>query len=240
MPERLIVHIDDDPGILRLTHLVLGERGFKVLTSTTSSQGLVLIEKHQPDLIMLEMVMPEMPGLEILRQIREKRNVPVILVTKKRNPSDEVLGLELGADDYITKPFNPKVLTARVETVLKRTSPPDNLLSEMIITGGLEIDLNRKVVTRNDNIISLTRTEWNLLQLLATNQNKLLTNPEILSKVWGPEYANDLQYLRVWIARLRKKLGNNSARIIKTFSGVGYMLVTNPESVENSEGGAKE
>jgi two-component system KDP operon response regulator KdpE len=223
--EQLILAIDDEPGILRVIKLDLSDQGFRVLTATNGEEGLRLAEKHRPDLILLDVVLPGMPGLEVLRELRERSNVPVIMLTAKRAEADKVRGLELGADDYLGKPFSLDELSARVRAVLRRTSVTPS--SENVVhVEDVDIDLGRRMVRRGEEIITLTRTEWNLLQCLAANAGKVMLNAELLSKVWGPEYVGDLQYLRVWISRLRAKIERDPAepKVIRTFPGVGYML----------------
>jgi len=167
----------------------------------------------------------------VMRQIRERRPVQVILLTAKGSASDKAKGLDLGADDYIAKPFHLDELAARVRAVLRRASG--------VSTGAglgpvrfddIEIDLERRMVTRSGEIVELSRTEWLLLQHLAANAGKVVLHTELLTKVWGPEYRDDLQYLRVWVSRVRRKLGAKpgEAGRIKTFQGIGYLLDVDP------------
>jgi two-component system KDP operon response regulator KdpE len=183
--------------------------------------------------------MPEMTGLEVMRKLREQSNAPVILVTAKDTDSDKVRGLELGADDYIVKPFSPDELGARIRAVLRRSLGTGSN-ERMIRAGDVEIDLDRRLVSRNGEAISLTRTEWLLLQHLAANAGKVMMNAELLSKVWGPEYRDDVQYLRVWVSRLRHKLEQEPAdpTIIKTRQGIGYLLDGEPVVAVNAAAGS--
>jgi two-component system KDP operon response regulator KdpE len=219
--------VDDEPGILRLIKLELSTQGFRVVTAGGGEEALQVSEEHRPDIALLDIVMPEMSGLELMRRLRERSPLPIILLTAKGSEADKVRGLELGADDYLAKPFSPDELSARVRAVLRRStgsSSPDNVVR----AGDVEIDLNRRLVSRNGEILSLTRTEWMLLQHLAANAGKIMLNSELLSKVWGPEYRDDLQYLRVWVSRLRRKLEDDASdpKLIRTFQGIGYMLST--------------
>ncbi len=225
--EQLVLVIDDEPGIQRVIKMELAERGFRVLTAGSGKDGLALAEKHRPDLVLLDILMPEMSGLEVLRELRERSNVPVIMLTARRADTDKVRGLELGADDYLGKPFSLDELSARVRAILRRTAPAP-VTGNVVRVDDLEIDLGSRLVKRGDTIVSLTRTEWNLLQCLAANADKLMMNAELLGKVWGPEYVGDLQYLRVWISRLRAKIDRNPAEhsVVRTFPGIGYMLST--------------
>ena len=224
-PEPLVLAVDDEAGILRLMKLELTAQGFRVITAGNGEEALRLAEEQRPDIVLLDIVMPEMTGLEVMRKLREQMSIPIILVTAKDSDIDKVRGLEQGADDYIVKPFFVRELSARIRAVLRRSVGSKNT-ERLIKVGDVEIDLNRRVVTREGDVVSLTRTEWLLLQYLAANAGKVMLNAELLSKVWGPEYHDDVQYLRVWVSRLRRKLESNPAdpTIIKTMQGIGYML----------------
>lgn len=223
--EQMILAVDDEPGILRVIKLELSAQGFRVLTASNGQEGLRMAEEHRPDLVLLDIVMPEMTGLEVMRELRERSNVPIIMLTAKRSETDKVMGLEMGADDYLPKPFSLDELSARVRAVLRRSTVTPNTES-VVRVEDVEIDLGRRLVKRDGELVNLTRTEWMLLQCLAANAGKVMLNAELLSKVWGPEYVGDLQYLRVWVSRLRGKLEHEPSepKIIKTFQGVGYML----------------
>lgn len=223
--EPLVLAVDDEPGILRLIKLELSGQGFRVLTAENGKDGVRMAEEHRPDIALLDILMPEMTGMEVMRELRERTNIPVILLTAKGSDADKVRGLELGADDYLAKPFSPEELSARVRAVLRRAVGSVGL-ENVLRVGDIEIDLNRRLVKRGGELVELTRTEWMLLQHLAANPGKVMLNVELLSKVWGPEYRGDLQYLRVWVSRLRKKLEADPSdpKLIKTFQGIGYML----------------
>ncbi len=228
-PEPLVLAVDDEAGILRLMKLELTGQGFRVITAGNGEDALKLVEEQRPDVVLLDVIMPEMTGMEVMRRIREQMNIPVIMVTAKDSDQDKVRGLELGADDYIVKPFSPEELGARIRAVLRRAVGNQNT-ERVINVHGVEIDLNRRLVSRDGDVVSLTRTEWLLLQYLAANAGKVMLNAELLSKVWGPEYHDDVQYLRVWVSRLRRKLepNPNEPMIIKTMQGIGYMLDAEP------------
>ncbi len=223
--EPLVLAIDDESGILRLIKLELSTQGFRVVTAENGEAGLRMAEEHRPDIVLLDIVMPDMTGLEVMRKLRERTNIPVILLTAKGSDSDKVKGLEMGADDYLAKPFSPEELSARVRAVLRRTVGSSGI-ENVVRAGEVEVDLNRRLVKRNGELVTLTRTEWMLLQHLAANAGKIMLNAELLSKVWGPEYRDDLQYLRVWVSRLRRKLEAEPShpKLIKTFQGIGYMF----------------
>jgi two-component system KDP operon response regulator KdpE len=228
-PEPLVLAVDDEAGILRLMKLELTGQGFRVITASNGEEALKLVEEQRPDAVLLDVIMPEMTGLEVMRRIREQMNVPIIMVTAKDSDQDKVRGLEMGADDYIVKPFSPEEMGARIRAVLRRAIGNQNT-ERVIKVQDVEIDLNRRIMTRNGEVVSLTRTEWLLLQYLAANAGKVMLNSELLSKVWGPEYHDDVQYLRVWVSRLRRKLepNPNEPVIIKTMQGIGYMLDAEP------------
>jgi two-component system, OmpR family, KDP operon response regulator KdpE len=228
-PQPLVLAVDDEAGILRLMKLELTGQGFRVITAGNGEDALKLVEEQRPDVVLLDVIMPEMTGIEVMRRIREQMNIPIVMVTAKDSDQDKVRGLELGADDYIVKPFSPEELGARIRAVLRR-AVGSQATDRVIKVEDVEIDLNRRLVSRNGEVISLTRTEWLLLQYLAANAGKVMLNAELLSKVWGPEYHDDVQYLRVWVSRLRRKLepNPNEPVIIKTMQGIGYMLDAEP------------
>ena len=225
--EPLVLAVDDEAGILRLIKLELSTQGFRVVTAEDGQSALRMAEEHRPDIVLLDIVMPDMTGLEVMRKLRERVNIPIILLTAKGSDADKVRGLEMGADDYLAKPFSPEELSARVRAVLRRAVGSSGL-ENIVRAGDVEVDLNRRLVKRNGDLVTLTRTEWMLLQHLAANAGKIMLNAELLSKVWGPEYRDDLQYLRVWVSRLRRKLETDPStpKLIKTFQGIGYMFDT--------------
>lgn len=219
----LVLAVDDELGILRLITLELTAQGFRVITASSGHEALAVAEAQRPDIVLLDAVMPEMTGHDVLRALRERAPVPIILVTAQDREIDKVRGLELGADDYIVKPFGPDEMAARIRAVLRRASGiaiPDQLVR----AGDISVDLGRRLVHRHGEEVPMTRTEWQLLQHLALNAGKVILSRDLLSKVWGLEYREDLQYLRVWISRLRRKLEVNPAepKIIKTLPGIGY------------------
>ena len=220
----LVLVADDEPRITKLVSIALGEEGFRVVTANGGEDALQKAEEVRPDI-----VMPDLDGIEVMRQLRERRPVAVILLTAKGSTADKAKGLDLGADDYIAKPFHPDELAARVRAVLRRSSgaqPGSGVLK----FDDVEIDLERRMVTRNGELVQLSRTEWLLMQHLAANAGKVVLHTELLTKVWGPEYRDDLQYLRVWVSRVRRKLGAAPGEPgrIRTFQGIGYLLDVEP------------
>ncbi len=226
--EQLVLAVDDEPAALRVVKLCLTEEGFRVLTAGNAEDGLRIAEQFRPDVALLDVMMPGTDGLELMRELRARSNMPIILLTGRSASRDKVHGLDLGADDYVVKPFGPEELGARIRAVLRRTAT--SVTSTPVVTvGDLEIDLDRRVVRRGGELVNLTRTEWMLLQHLAANPGKLMLNTELLTKVWGTEYREDFQYLRVWVSRLRRKLGDFG--LIRTFQGIGYMLALGDDNV---------
>ena len=221
----LVLVADDEPRITKLVALTLHDEGFRVVTASGGEEALKKAEEVRPDIVLLDIVMPDLDGIEVMRQLREWRPVPVILLTAKGSTSDKAKGLDLGADDYIAKPFHPDELAARVRAVLRRASGVSPGAG-IVAFGDIEIDLERRLLTKGGELVSLSRTEWLLLQHLAAHAGKVVLHTELLTKVWGPEYRDDLQYLRVWISRVRRKLGAapGEAGPIKTFQGIGYVL----------------
>ena len=220
---------DDEPRITKLVSIALTGEGFRVITAAGGEEALARAEEVRPDIVLLDIVMPDLDGIEVMRRLRERRPVPVILLTAKGSATDKAKGLDLGADDYIAKPFHPDELAARVRAVVRRANglQPG---SGVIRFDDIEIDLERRTVTRGGALVSLSRTEWLLLQHLAANAGKVVLHTELLTKVWGPEYRDDLQYLRVWVSRVRRKLGAKpgEAGRIRTFQGIGYLLDVDP------------
>jgi two-component system KDP operon response regulator KdpE len=221
----VVLLADDEPGILRLLQIEMAAQGFDVIAASDGDEAVRLAAERRPDIAVLDIIMPRMNGLEAMRRMRETHAIPVILLTARDSEADKVRGLELGADDYLGKPFSPEELSARVRAILRRTAAGKT--EERILRhGNVEIDLTRRLVRKDGQIVQLSRTEWMLLQHLASNPGKIMLNVELLHKVWGAEYCDDLQYLRVWISRIRRKLEDDPSnpRLIKTFQGVGYML----------------
>jgi DNA-binding response OmpR family regulator len=206
--------------------LELTSQGFEVITAESGEDGLRVAEASQPDLALVDIIMPGMSGLEVLRRLKKASSMPVILLTAKGSDEDRLRGLSLGADDYIAKPFRPEDLTERVRATLRRNlgeSPRDHVL----IFGPLQIDLSRHLVWRRGEIVSLTPTEWKLLEQLAMRAGSLVSKEHLLSTVWGPDYREDEQYLAIWIARLQRKLEAHpeDPPIIGSHGEDGYQLL---------------
>jgi two-component system KDP operon response regulator KdpE len=233
--EPLVLVADDEVRITKLVSLALRDQGFRVVVAEGGRDALQKAEEYRPDVVLLDIVMPDLDGIEVMRELQERRPVPVILLTAKGSTADKAQGLDLGADDYVAKPFHPDELAARIRAVLRRASgasPGAGVLT----FDDVEIDLERRIVRRDGELVQFSRTEWLLLQHLAANAGKVVLHTELLTKVWGPEYRDDLQYLRVWISRVRRKLGAEPGEPgrIKTLQGIGYLLDVEPATANGT------
>jgi two-component system KDP operon response regulator KdpE len=225
---RRILVVDDEPRMIRFIRLNLEHDGFDVVEASTGSQALSQLRDRLPDLILLDVMMPQLDGFETLRLIREIWAVPVIMLTAKGDEDDRVRGLELGADDYITKPFSPRELVSRVRAVLRRTEAPATTAHEPIqVDDRLKIDFDRREVWVEGKLVQLRPTEYRLLYHLVQNAGWVVPHDQLLAKVWGYEYRDETHYLRLYVNYLRQKLEADPAnpRYILTERGVGYRFV---------------
>lgn len=224
MSDSTILIVDDDPVILKFVSANLKARSYDVLTAEDGKSALKTIEETLPDLVILDIMMPGMNGLEVCRRIREWSKVPIIMLTAKNELTDKVELLNLGADDYITKPFGIEELLARVRAVLRRKSSVIPADAAVLISDELKINFAERWVTVDGEEVKLSPTEYDLLRELGQNAGKVLTHQMLLSRVWGPEYGSEMEYLRVYIGRLRNKIEVDSRkpRHILTKPGVGY------------------
>jgi two-component system KDP operon response regulator KdpE len=221
----VVLAVDDEPGVLRLIKIELGTQGYDVRTAETGKEALESASESAPDIAILDVMLPDTDGLQLLKEMRTAGSFPIIMLTARGRDIDKAQGLDLGADDYLAKPFSPEELSARVGAVLRR-QPSSSSASQQLVAGSVNIDLDKRLVHRGEELVNLTRTEWLLLEQLAARPGKLVLNGDLLSQVWGPDYTGDLQYLRVWISRLRKKLEEDPStpQLIRTVQGVGYVL----------------
>jgi two-component system, OmpR family, KDP operon response regulator KdpE len=221
----LVLAIDDDPALLRLVRLQLADHDIRVVTAATADEALSMDERLRPDLALIDLKMPDTDGIEVMERLRDRRDIPVIMLTGCDGDSDKVRGLEHGADDYLVKPFSADELNARVRAVLRRSVGASTASGE-VRTGSLLIDLARRMAELDGKPVPLTRIEWMLLESLAASPGKIVLGRELLSRVWGPEYREYFHYLRVSMSRLRKKIGDDAekSQLIKTFPGLGYMF----------------
>jgi DNA-binding response OmpR family regulator len=229
MAEKLILVIDDDRSIVELVKLYLTSEGYTVEVAHNGREGLRLFNQSQPALVLLDLMLPELDGYEVCRQIRRESNTPIIMMTAKGDDIDTIVGLELGADDYVAKPFNTRELVARIKAVLRRTetvtlpntaSPVKNVIE----LGNTRIDLARHEVTIEEQPIELRAKEFDLLKVLAQNTGIVLDRDRLLNLVWGYEYFGDTRTVDVHVAHLRDKLNGSNAQI-QTVRGTGYKLV---------------
>lgn len=223
-----ILVVDDEPRLVRLVSEVLKAAGYRVVAAASAKSAAEQVALEQPDLVLLDVLLGAGPtGYDVCRTLREFSDVAVVMLTAKATEADILAGFEAGADDYLTKPFSAKELIARVQAVLRRTQHPGEAVTSNLICGELEINFARRTVTMRGQPVALTRTEYELLQQLARHANKVISHAELLTNVWGPEYRDDLEYLRAYIRYLRKKLEFDPAdpRYLLTSPGVGYMLV---------------
>jgi DNA-binding response OmpR family regulator len=228
-----IVAADDDPQLLRLVTRNLEFEGYEVLPTSNGQQALEQVEAHAPDLVLLDVMMPKMDGFTVCQRVREFSSVPIIIVTARGQDQDKVRGLDLGADDYLTKPFGVDELLARVRAVLRRAQFAANEHAHVLQTsiGDLVVDYTQHLVTMAGQEVPLTPIEYRLLAYLAQNAGRVVTQDLLLEHVWGSEYPGESHMLQVNINRLRRKIETDPThpRYILTKVGIGYLLATQPE-----------
>ncbi len=225
---RRILVVDDEERMVRFIRLNLEHDGFQVVEAFTGQQALEKLRQNLPDVVVLDVMLPDIDGFEVLRLIRENNDVPVIMLTAKGEEEDRVKGLELGADDYVTKPFSPRELVSRVRAVLRRTETARGSTSEAIeVDDRLKIDFDRREVWVEGKLVKLRPTEYRLLYHLVQNAGWVITHDQILAKVWGYEYRDEPHYVRLYVNYLRQKLEKDPAtpKYILTERGVGYRFV---------------
>lgn len=224
-PVRVLV-VDDEPQILRLVRAGLRGHGYDVQTAVDGEDALDQIALHPPDIVILDLIMPGKSGFDVVQEVRTWSTVPIIVLSARGEERDKVTALDLGADDYLTKPFGMNELLARIRVALRHR--PEAVAADPVVRAGeVTIDLARRTVMRGAEVVHLTPTEWQLLAELARNAGKVLTQRMLLQHVWGPDYAEEAQYLRVYVNQLRRKLETDPAhpRVIITEPGVGYRFI---------------
>jgi len=227
MKKRILV-VDDEPRMRRFVRMNLDLEGYDVIEADNGLAALSKVRDEMPDLVLLDVAMPELDGFETLEHIREVSAVPVIMLTVKSDEEDRIRGLDLGADDYVTKPFSPRELLSRIRAVLRRVEPAKSSMEEpLVVDEDLQIDFPRRAVIARGEHIKLRPTEYRLLSHLVDNAGWIVPQETLLAKVWGPEYRDDNQLLRLYITYLRKKIEPDPAnpRYILTERGVGYQFV---------------
>lgn len=220
-----ILIIEDEPQMQKLLKVALGPHGYSTRVVSGGKEGIEETAIHRPDLIILDLSLPDMDGIEVLTILREWSQVPVLVLSARDREADKIAALDNGADDYVTKPFNMGELLARIRVALRHASKSGD---EVVLHfNELTIDLSRRLVTRNGEEIKLTPTEYDILKLLATNAGKVLTHRQLLRTIWGPSYENENHYLRVYIGQLRQKVEVNPSQPVHfiTEPGVGYRFL---------------
>jgi two-component system KDP operon response regulator KdpE len=221
-----ILIADDDPQILRALRITLSARGYEVVTASDGREALRLAADEHPDIIVLDLGMPGLTGIEVIEGVRGWSAVPILVVSGRSDSLDKVVALDAGADDYVTKPFAADELLARIRALSRRT--PTAADEPVVAFGDVVVDLAAHVVTRAGAAVRLTPTEWRLLELLVRNPDRLVTRERLLTEVWGPQYTTDTGYLRLYLAQLRKKLEAEPSkpRHLLTETGMGYRFAT--------------
>ena len=224
----LVLIVDDEPQIRRLLAVTLEANGYRVLSAVSGQEGLVLAAQYQPALIILDLGLPDLSGQEVLQRLREWNSTPVIVLSVRDDERGKVAALDTGADDYVTKPFNTDELLARVRVALRHSSQKEE--TAVVQAKNLVMDFATRRVTVGGREVKLSKTEYDLLRLLARHAGKVLTHRQILREVWGPGHEADTHYLRVYIAHLREKIERDSAspELILTELGVGYRFFPVP------------
>ncbi len=223
-----VLVVDDEPAILRTLERTLSRHGLDVDTAATGEDALERYERARPDLVVLDLGLPGIDGLEVIRRIRARAPTPVIVLSARDGEREKIAALDMGADDYVTKPFGADELLARIRVALRHLARPPRGTDPVFETGELRVDLERREVTVAGRPAHLTPTEYELLKAFIEHPNKVLTDRMLLQRVWGPDYGSEDHYLHVYVARLRRKLGADAhgSRFFVTEPGVGYRLVT--------------
>ncbi|GAB4193761.1 MAG: response regulator transcription factor [Roseiflexaceae bacterium] len=228
MSGETILIVDDEPTIVEVVELYLRREGFVVQTAADGNAALAAVERRRPDLVVLDLMLPGLSGLEVTRRIRAGGALPIIMLTARGEETDRVVGLELGADDYVTKPFSPRELVARVKAVLRRAQPAQAAppVEEVLALGGLRLDPAAHTVTLDGRALNLTAREFDLLAFLMRNPGRVFTREQLLDQVWGFTFASDLSTVTVHVRRLREKIERDPTNptLLQTVWGVGYKL----------------
>ena len=231
MKQHLIQIIEDDISVKKLLEITFKEYEFDYISSENKKNALLMFLSHNPNLLIVDLGLPDGDGKDLIKQIREISKVPIIVLTARHDEKEIVLALDAGADDYITKPFSVNEVLARIRATLRRTLSVEVDSSNRFICGEIELDITSRDIFLKDEKLKLTPIEYELLKYFILHQNKTLTHKQILQEVWGTGYQNEMQYLRTYVNTLRKKIEENSTRpkYIKTESGIGYRFSSNQE-----------
>jgi two-component system KDP operon response regulator KdpE len=223
-----ILIVEDDPQIRRFLRATLGAEGYRFQEAVTAEEGLTLAAAHHPDMILLDLGLPDRDGLDVIKQVRQWSQAPILVLSARGQENDKIAALDLGADDYVAKPFAVGELLARIRAALRRSSAMvGDLPGTVFQFGHVEVDLDKRVVKVEGKEVHLTPNEYKMLQVLIKHAGKVLTQRQLLNEVWGPNSTEQAQYLRVYIAQLRRKLERDPARPkhLQTEPGVGYRLI---------------
>jgi two-component system, OmpR family, KDP operon response regulator KdpE len=217
-----ILIIDDEVQIRRLLEITLSSNGYKISEASTGKEGLVAAATNHPSLIILDLGLPDIDGIDILKKLREWYQKPIIILSVRNSEEDIVNSLDNGANDYLTKPFRTGEMIARIRVAIRQSKGEDE--NQVLVFGSLAIDLTNHTVSKNNRVLKLTNTEFSLLALLARNSGRVMTHQSILKEIWGFGYIGQTQYLRVFVAQLRKKIEDDPAKpqLLITESGIGY------------------
>lgn len=219
--------VEDEPQIRRFAHTALVEEGWQVFESETMKRGLIDAGTRKPDLIILDLGLPDGDGIDFILDIRDWSTVPIIVLSARTNEVDKIRALDAGADDYLTKPFGVGELLARVRSAVRRLRQPGTNLHREIQFGDVKVDIKARLVAKANQVVHLTPTEYRLLMVLVTNAGRVVTNPQLLREVWGPSHSESSHYLRVYMGHLRQKLEDDPTqpRYLLTETAVGYRLL---------------
>jgi DNA-binding response OmpR family regulator len=240
MKQLTILVVDDEPKIRDILRGYLEADAFAVIEASTGPEGLRLAESGRPDLIVLDIMLPELNGIDVLTRLRRRSETPIVLLTAREEETDKLIGLSAGADDYLTKPFSPRELVARVRAILRRsqmsTPSPEDEKAQPLRVGGLEIDVSRRQISGRDGPITLTALDFDLLHTLARHAGHVLTRRQLLQTVWGDDYYGDERVVDVHVRSLRKALGDDASdpALIGTVRSIGYRFLTDPEPRKNA------
>jgi DNA-binding response OmpR family regulator len=226
--------VDDEPNIVDLNRMYLENAGYRVLTARTGPEALSRFAADRPDLLVLDLMLPGADGWEVCREVRRQSQTPIIMLTARTEDIDRILGLELGADDYVTKPYNPRELVARVRAVLRRTHPPAEMADALppLRLGNVTLDLARRTVLVDNEAVNLRTKEFDLLHHLMENPGIVLSRDRLLSQVWGYDFAGETRTVDVHVAALRKELRHSNVNL-ETVWGIGYKLVGPPANAQS-------
>ena len=221
-----VLAVDDDPAILRTLSINLRARGYDVETAGDGRSALQVVDERMPDAVILDLGLPDLDGVAVLKRLRTFTQVPVVVLSARHESDDKVEALDEGADDYVTKPFDMEELLARVRSAIRRAGAGETSL--VVVAGDVRLDVTERRATRAGDEVRLTPTEWHIVEVLARRQGRLVRQAELLHEVWGPAYDRETNYLRVYLAQIRRKLESDPSRptMFITDPGIGYRLVT--------------